>query len=82
MKERPAINITLCGTATDTDLKVLRNRSVNKLEEALLRLAEQRGDTVKNHLMKQYSIAADRFFDCQPQVASGASAQPEVKLGL
>jgi outer membrane protein OmpA-like peptidoglycan-associated protein len=82
MKERPAINITLCGTATDTDLKVLRNRSVNKLEEALLRLAEQRSDTVKNHLMKQYSIAADRFFDCQPQVASGASAQPEVKLGL
>jgi outer membrane protein OmpA-like peptidoglycan-associated protein len=82
MKERPAISITLCGTATDSDREVLRNRNVNKLEEALFQLAEQRGDTVKNHLMEQYSIAADRFFDCQPQITSAESAQPEVKLGL
>ena len=82
MNDRPGINITLCGIATDSDRKILRERNVNKLGEELVSLAEQRGDIVKEHLINKYSISADRFFDCQPEVTSDELAQPEVKLGL
>lgn len=82
MKDRPGISITLCGNATDKDRKVLRKRNVNKLEEELVLLAEQRGDKVKEHLTGEYGISAERFFDCQPEVTSDESAHPEVKLGL
>ena len=82
MKERPGISITLCGSATEMDRKELRDRNVNKLEEKLIQLADQRGDTVKNFLISQHGIAADRFFNCQPEVTKDESAQPEVKLGL
>jgi outer membrane protein OmpA-like peptidoglycan-associated protein len=82
MNDRPGINITLCGTATGSDRKELSNRNVNQMEQALRSLAEQRGDEVKKHLIDQFGIAADRFFDCQPRVTSDESAQPEVRLGL
>jgi outer membrane protein OmpA-like peptidoglycan-associated protein len=82
MNERPGINITLCGSATGSDRKELSNRNVNQMEQALRSLAEQRGDEVKKHLIDQFGIAADRFFDCQPRVTSDESAQPEVRLGL
>lgn len=82
MEERPGINITLCGTATPSDRQWLRKRNVNQIEQALLSLADQRGEEVKKHLIDQYGIAADRFFQCQPRVTSNESAQPEVRLGL
>jgi hypothetical protein len=82
MNDRPGISITLCGNATDSDRIELRKRNVNKLEEELVLLAELRGDTVKDYLINQYGIAAERFFDCQPEVTSDESAHPEVKLGL
>jgi hypothetical protein len=82
MKDRPGISITLCGNATESDRQQLRNRNVSKLEEALIALAELRGDNVKDHMINEHGIAADRFFDCQPEVTSNESAQPEVRLGL
>ena len=82
MKDRPGISITLCGNATGSDRKELRRRNVNKLEEDMIILAEQRGTIVKNYLINEYGIAADRFFDCQPEITNAESAQPEVRLGL
>ena len=82
MNDRPGISITLCGSATESDRKILRQRNVNKLEEELALLADKRGEQVKDHLIKQYGIAAERFFNCQPEVSSDEAAQPEVRLGL
>ncbi|WP_455210235.1 DUF748 domain-containing protein [Kaarinaea lacus] len=82
MNDRPGISLTLCGNATVSDRNELRSRNVNKLEEELITLAEQRGDNIRNYLISEHGIAADRFFDCQPEVTNDKSAQPEVRLGL
>lgn len=82
MNDRPGISITLCGNATEEDRNQLHSRNVANLEDELVKLAQQRGNIVKNHLIEEYNIAADRFFDCQPEVSRDETAQPEVKLGL
>lgn len=92
MKDRPGINITLCGNATPRDRSNLENAAADDagltpetrvlIEQALSQLADERGDNVEEYFISQHGIGADRFFDCQPTVTSSPIAEPEVHLGL
>lgn len=90
MKNRPGLNLTLCGKADLGDWPALAERrrtparSAEVNRDALARLAEGRAATAKAYLVDDGGIEAGRLFTCRAEVeaATPESKGPRVDLLL
>jgi hypothetical protein len=82
LKARPAVNLKLCGVATEADKLAAAGASPAPGREAdLLELARQRARQVKNRFVADYKIDPRRLVACQPAVdEGGADRSPRVEL--
>ncbi|MCI0506701.1 MAG: DUF748 domain-containing protein [Gammaproteobacteria bacterium] len=94
MQKTPRLELTVCGVATAQDIKPLPAKPESQRQasgqlpreaadqNALLTLAEQRADTVKDYLVKEKLIAPERIHNCTPAFKDDINAQPVVDLVL
>ena len=89
MQEYPEVQVSVCGVATESDRAAVNgspaaqsNVQPDNPNAALLSLAEQRSDQVKNQLVQSHGIAAKRIIECQPEVDKKADAKPRVDLDI
>lgn len=95
LKDRPDVNIKICGLAVDEDRPAMGLKSASKDNDAkrknekddldgdqqLLELAEQRAAAVKDHLVAEHTVSASRLVACQPHIDDeDDAAVPRVDL--
>ena len=51
-------------------------------DDALLALARSRADNIKDWLVSQHKIHADRLFTCNPEIDKDEKAKPRANLGI
>jgi hypothetical protein len=81
MKEYPAVQVSVCGVATESDRAAMSaNASIG--DSALLELAKNRMHSIEDHLVKLNGIEAKRIIDCEPDIDKTAEAKPRVNLEI
>ena len=94
LKDRPDVNVKICGLAAEKDRPALGLPSASKDREAsrknekddpegnqqLLQLARQRAAAVKDHLVAEHAVSASRLVACQPHIDEEDDAVPRVDL--
>ena len=80
MTDRPSIQMKLCGKAAENDRAVMKKKA--RTDEHLLALARERASSVKDHLVHQHGIEAERLFICNPELDNHEDAIPRVELLL
>ena len=81
MKEYPAVRVSVCGVATESDRAAMRaNASIE--DAALLELAKNRTKRIEDQLVKSHDIAADRIVACRPEIDRNAESKPRAGLEL
>ncbi len=95
LTERPGVHLTLCGISNKSDTEALypdiiktaaktESRQIildNTQTQALLKLAEQRGNAVKEYLVNARKIDASRLIVCEPAYQENAdSARVEIRI--
>ena len=81
MKEYPAVQVSLCGVATESDQAAMKaNASIE--DAALLELAKNRMHSIEDHLVKLKGIEAKRIITCEPKIDKTAEARPRADLEL
>jgi hypothetical protein len=84
LKDRPEVNVRICGLAVEEDRPALGMQSAGKEKAAsgkgekaadavvsdqqLLDLARQRAAAVKDHLVAEHAVSASRLVACQPHI--------------
>ena len=63
-------------------LAALRDKVSRTVELELPSLAKHRGETVKDHLIKQYNVSEPRLFLCAPKIGKETDSEPRVDLLL
>jgi hypothetical protein len=93
LADRPGLQLTLCGVATESD-RVARSPAPEPgtekqssatpavTEEMLLALARSRADLVKHELITSSGAEAEQLYDCQPSIDSEEGATPRVEIML
>lgn len=85
-KQRPKLQLRLCGFATAADRpatpKNKKPPEESEVTSQLEALARQRAEGVKDLLVTRYGIAPGQLFLCQPQIDTDAAAKPRVELLL
>lgn len=96
LSERPGVHLTLCGISDKSDIAALfpdviklaaKTTESKKLildeaqTQALLKLAEQRGNTVKDYLVNTRKIDASRLIVCEPELRMSAE-MPLVEISI
>jgi hypothetical protein len=94
LKQRPEMQIKLCGIATESDRTALLMTNGKKLtenaqkkpsvsDEQLKSLALERADVIEAHMIDLHRIESKRLISCQPRIDSkGAEAQPRTELSI
>ena len=92
LKEHPAVQVSVCGVATESDRTAMGGSTPEKAaaqtgdsmtaDDPLLILADKRSERIKNQLVTGHGISAKRIIDCKPEIAKGADAQPRVDLEI
>lgn len=80
MKNRPALELRVCGIATQEELKNL-SKSANP-DEALTELASARAFAVKDLLIEKYGIEKKRLLGCRPEIDEKPEARPRVEISM
>jgi len=80
MKNRPALDLTICGIATQEELKTLSKTA--KPGEALLDLASARAFAIKDLLIEKYGIEERRLLVCRPEIDEKPEARPRVEISI
>jgi len=94
LKDRPDVNIKICGLAIEKDRPALGLQSASKDrdtsrknekddpegDQQLLQLARQRAAAVKDHLVAEHAVSASRLVACQPHIDEDHDAAPRVDL--
>lgn len=80
MKNRPALELRVCGIATQEELKKL-SKSANP-DEALTELASARAFAVKDLLIEKYGIEKKRLLGCRPEIDEKPEARPRVEISM
>jgi hypothetical protein len=95
LTERPGVHLTLCGISNKSDTAALypdiikaaaktESRQIildNAQTQALLQLAEQRGNAVKDYLVNTKKIDASRLIVCEPEYQENAdSARVDIRI--
>ena len=95
LNERPGVHLTLCGISNKADTAALFPAAAKSTASpdakeividtaqtrALLELAEQRGNAVKDYLVGTKKIGASRLIVCEPEVRMSAEA-PVVEISI
>lgn len=81
MKEYPAVQVSGCGVATESDRAAMGAKASIE-DAALLELAESRTRRIKEQLVKLHGIAAKRIITCEPKIDKSAEAEPRVNLEI
>ncbi|HEM46843.1 MAG TPA: DUF748 domain-containing protein [Alphaproteobacteria bacterium] len=76
--ERPGMRIRICGIATPADRQGL-GQGGTVTEDALLELARQRAEGIKDALAREHGVAPERLFLCSPRMDEGV---PRAELAL
>ena len=94
LKDRPDVNIKICGFSVAEDRPGLGLKSASKDRDAdrekekddsegnqqLLQLARQRAAAVKDHMVAEHAVSASRLVACQPHIDEDDDAAPRVDL--
>jgi outer membrane protein OmpA-like peptidoglycan-associated protein len=86
LKDRPGVNVKICGLAVDEDRPEMglkpasKDREDPQGEQKLLTLAKQRAAAVKDYLVEERSVNASRLVACQPHIDEDNEAVPRVDL--
>jgi hypothetical protein len=86
LKDRPGVNVKICGLAVDEDRPEMglkpasKDREDPEGEQKLLTLAGQRAAAVKDHLVEEHRVTASRLVACQPHIDEDEEAEPRVDL--
>jgi outer membrane protein OmpA-like peptidoglycan-associated protein len=80
MKEYPAVQVSVCGVATESDRTAMNKNT--STDTALLALAGNRADSIEDYLVKLNGIDATRIIACEPEIDKAAEAKPRADLGI
>ncbi len=80
MKNRPELELSVCGFATADEKKQLKYKS--EPEQALKELASTRAYAIKDLLISKYGIDASRLLACSPDIDSAVEAKPRVEISM
>jgi hypothetical protein len=81
MKEYPAVRVSVCGIATESDRAAMSANAPIE-DSALLELAKNRTKSIENQLVKSHDIGADRIVACIPEIDSNEKSKPRANLEL
>ena len=85
LKERPKLEMNICGIPSELDRQALssqqQDKSVEITNDHLIQLAEQRGQVVKSYLIEA-GIDAGRLYTCHPEMTEAEMQSPIVELHL
>jgi hypothetical protein len=98
LQERPQVHLVVCGHATLADQRLLFPAPKQAPEtttadakpaplteqqlQQLNKLALARGDQVKQYLVEQKGVAANRLIQCNPEYEAGDEQSPNVELHI
>jgi hypothetical protein len=77
MKEKTRLTIKVCGKATPGDMALLESDAKRAQD-----LARRRSENVKDYLVTEGAIAAERVIVCAPELDSEPARPPRVELYL
>jgi hypothetical protein len=80
MKNRPALELRVCGIATQEELNKL-SKTANP-DEALTELASSRAFAIKDLLIEKYGIEEKRLLGCRPEIDEKPEASPRVEISM
>jgi hypothetical protein len=81
MKEYPAVRVSVCGVATESDRAAMRANAPIE-DSALLELAKNRTKSIEDQLVKSHDIGADRIVACRPEIDGNLKSKPRADLEL
>ena len=87
MKDKPKVQVKICGVATVDDLLLSVGTSkpttlTPEQTEKLRSLAQQRGDNFKAYAVNEGQIKSARLLVCNPEVDLKAEAKPKIQLSF
>lgn len=96
IKQRPNVNVRLCGVATAADRTALQEQALAAVEvkkkkkaeqEApaiddaqLIGLADRRDEVIKDYFIEKHAVKAGRLVACKPAIDAADGAEPRVDL--
>jgi len=96
VKQRPNVNVRLCGVATAADRTALQEQALaadgDKKKKAaaqeapaiddaqLIDLADRRDGAIKDYFIEKHGVKAGRLVACKPAIDAAEGAEPRVDL--
>lgn len=82
-KEKPELQIKMCPIATPAEAQP-EAKDLSKAENlsALTALATQRGQALKERLIKEHQVASSRMLLCQARIDASEDAQPRIEFNI
>jgi hypothetical protein len=80
LKDRPGVQIRLCGTAVHGEPFKEVVKGAATMEEGLKALARERAAGIKDHLVSAHGVPPERLFVCDPELAEGAEGRVELLI--
>ena len=67
----------------DADKELAKqSQTISIPDDELLALAKQRAESIKQKLVNEYQIGADRLFICNPEIDTSEKGKPRVDIGI
>ncbi len=82
LDKKKKLRISLCGLSAPADNQALLAAQQAATAERLEALSRQRSTLLKEHLINEYDIDAERLFICAPRHETDAQAMPRVDITL
>ena len=86
LQQKTELRLEICGISSKREeTEILQKNaqfSQEQLNQALLKLADQRSQLIKQTLVEQYQINPNRLFACQSRIDTSKKATPRAELGL
>lgn len=80
LRERPQLQLRLCGLAVPADRNALAGGAARHIgDDTLLGLARQRAERVKDALVGDHRITPERLFVCHPDIDDNPQSEPRVR---
>jgi hypothetical protein len=96
VKQRPNVNVRLCGVATAADRTALQEQALAAVDDKkkkaaaqetpaiddaqLIDLADRRDAAIKDYFIEKHGVKAGRLVACKPAIDAAEGAEPRVDL--
>ncbi len=89
MKDKPKLQVKICGIATKEDVEseeplkdISKEKTDEKIRASLKALAKERAENFKRYVTSTSEVDSSRLLLCSPEIDFSENAQPRIKISL